>query len=260
MSGDGKVILGFVGSFGPAVLWIMNDEGEYEFDPIYTKFVITTQEELESGEKVLYNLTPMAISNNGKYVALQGVVIEDEGYKTIPAVYNVEDQTLAMYNEPQEIDLYGIGMTPTAIADDGTMIGIIGSQPMFASAGCFIWKAGEEQAEAFYEAFPAYAESFGFSDSIGYCVPTGISADGRYIVGYGFYCEDFFDDDAFAYNVTYVIDTKSGVSGIDSTVALERPAVQEAVYTIDGKRTDRMTKGINIVRMSDGSVRKVLNK
>lgn len=257
VSGDGKVILGFVGSFGPAVLWVMNDEGEYEVDPLFSKYVILTEEEEAAGEKVLYNLSAASLSDNGKYAALTGVIMVEDGFLTVPAIYDVEAQELTIYSEPQEIDEYGIGIMPTAIANDGTMIGIIGNQPMFTCMGSFIWKAGEEKPTTFSDAFPSYAETFGFSDSIGYCVPTGISADGRYILGYGFYCDDFYDEDAIAYYSTYVIDN-SGTSGIETSVASERPAVQEAIYTIDGKRIDRMTKGINIVRMSDGTSRKVI--
>ena len=48
-------------------------------------------------------------------------------------------------------------------------------------------------------------------------------------------------------------------TGIE-TVNRESGASVEAVYTIDGKRIARMQHGLNIVRMSDGTVRKVLVK
>lgn len=259
VSGDGKVILGFIGSFGPATLWVMNDEGEYEVDPLFAKYVIMTEEDLAAGEKTLYNLSAIGISNNGKYVALSGVIANDEGLLTVPVVYDTETKELTIYSEPQEIDIYGMGIMPLAIADDGTMIGIIGNQPMFACFGSFILKAGETQAITYSEAFPCYDELLGFSDSIGYCVPTGMSADGRYLVGYGFYSADFEDWDQPAYYVTYVIDTKGGTSGIEAVEAVSAaPATPEAIYSIDGRLTNQMTKGINIVRLSDGSARKVI--
>lgn len=260
VSGDGKVILGYVGSFGPAVMWIMNDEGKYEFDPLFTRYVILTEEEEAAGEKQLYNMSAVALSNNGKYAAFQAVIMEDEDFKCIPAVYDIENKELKVYSEPQEIDMMGIGMTPTAIADDGTMIGIIGTQPMFTCMGSFLWKAGEDQAVSYTEEFPEYAETFGFADSIGYMVPTGMSADGRYLQGYGFYAEDFFDDESIAYYATYVIDTKSGTSSIEVIEGPALNATPEAIYSIDGKRMERMSKGLNIVRMSDGTAHKVMNK
>ena len=234
----------------------MNDDGVYEVDPLFSKYVILTEEEEATGEKVLYNLMAANLSNNGKYAALPGVIMVEDGLVTVPAIYDIENKELKIYSEHQEIDEYGIGIMPTAIANDGTIIGIIGNQPMFACMGSFIWKAGEDHAETFSSAFPSYAETFGFADSIGYCVPTGISADGSYILGYGYYCDDFYDEDAIAYYSTYVID--NGTSGIESVSVTETQAVPEAIYSIDGKRTDRLSKGINIVRMSDGTARKVI--
>lgn len=258
ISGDGKVILGYVGSFGPAVLWIMNDEGEYELDPLFTRYTILNDEDMAAGEKQLLGLTATALSNNGKYAAFLGILLDGEDIRYVPVVYDIENQSLKIYSEPQEIDIYGTGLMPSAIADDGTFVGIIGDQPLFRCAGSFIWKAGEADAENLYEAYPCYGEAFVISDSMGYCVPTGISADGRYIMGYGYYCEDFYDDEAIPYFATYVIDT-------EITTGIEKPATAtnatpEAFYTIDGKRLDRMAKGLNIVRMSDGTVRKVMNK
>lgn len=263
VSGDGKVILGFAGSFGPAIMWVMNDEGEYELDPLFTRYMILTEDDMVAGEKVFSNLTPANLSNNGKYALLTGVIeVEDEieglVTKTVPVVYDVEAKEITIYSEPQEIDMYGLGLTPTAIADDGTFIGIIGTLPMYACFGSFIWKSGEEQAQSYSEAFPCYAEMFGFYDLIGNCVPTSLSADGRYLQGYGFYSPDFEDEEAPAYFATYVIDTQSGTTGIEATPSASAPATVEGIYSIDGKRIDRMAKGINIVRMSDGTSRKVI--
>ena len=100
----------------------------------------------------------------------------------------------------------------------------------------------------------------GFADAIGYTVPMGMTADGRYIVGYGYYCEDFYDEYAMAYFVTYIIDTEGETSGAKVVAADESDAQPESFYSLDGKRLGEMTKGLNIVRMSDGTVRKVINK
>ncbi len=259
ISGDGNIILGNIGSFGPAVIWEANDKGEYEIDPVFRKYLIMSDAEAESGEKELYALSPICLSNNGKYAAMQGIVLADGSHKSVPVVYDVETKALTIYSEPQEIDEYGLGLMPTAICNDGTMIGIIGSQPMYNCFGSFIWEAGEPQAKTFSEAFPVYAESMGLPDSVGYCVPTAMSADGRYLIGYGYYSEDLENMEAPAYFTTYVIDTEKQ-TGVDSTMAAENKAEVIGVYTIDGKRLERMTKGLNIIQMSDGSVRKVFKK
>ena len=49
------------------------------------------------------------------------------------------------------------------------------------------------------------------------------------------------------------------ISGIELTNIMPETAV-EAVYTLDGKRVQQMQRGLNIVRMSDGSMRKVIIK
>lgn len=48
----------------------------------------------------------------------------------------------------------------------------------------------------------------------------------------------------------------SGTTGIGSVAAAA--LAEEAVYTLDGRRVARMQRGVNIVRMTDGSVRKVV--
>ena len=257
VSGDGKVILGYVGSFGPATLWIENENGEYDIDPIFSKYIIMNDEDLSKGEKVLYDMQPMGISNNGKYALCQGVIRTEGGATSVPVVYNVETQEIAIYSEPQNIDPNGYGLLPTAIADDGTFVGIIGTQPLYMSAGSFIWMAGDSQASTLGQEYPVYEETFGFPDSVGYCLPTGISADGRYILGYGFYSPDFEDPEAPAYFTTYVIDANGAPTAVETVKPTENQTIDQ-IYSVDGKRIERMSNGINIVRMSDGSVRKIL--
>ena len=46
-------------------------------------------------------------------------------------------------------------------------------------------------------------------------------------------------------------------AGIEGSPMDNAPRV-DAVYDIDGRRTDSMKRGLNIVRMSDGTTRKVM--
>ena len=87
-------------------------------------------------------------------------------------------------------------------------------------------------------------------------MPTSISADGRYILGYLYYSEDYDDLDIPAYWETYIIDR--GEDAAVDQVSVGHDA--NAVYSIDGRNLREMNKGINIIRNSDGSVRKVLKK
>lgn len=257
VSGDGKVILGCIGNFGPANLWVADEKGEYVVDPIFSKYLIMDDTDQREGEKILYGLNPMGLSNNGKYALCEGIISNDGQPMSVPVVYDIESRSITVYSEPQDIDPAARGLLPTAIADDGTFVGLIGSQPFFDSMGSFIWKAGESQASTLGQAFTVYDEKFGFSDSVGYCLPTGISADGRYILGYGFYSEDLEDMEAPAYFVTYIIDVKGNSSGISTVRPTDTPAIEQ-IYSIDGIRRDKVGNGINIIRMTDGSVRKIL--
>lgn len=260
VSGDGKVILGHLGSFTFPIIWILNEAGEYVPDFFPARYVKATEEDLADDSKELLGLNAFytAMSNNGKYVGAVGTISDDNGgYRLVPVIYNTEEKTLKIYKEYQEIDYFGLGLYPRAIADDGTFIGMIGVSLLDAS-GCFIMRAGEDTAELFTDAFPAYYEMFGHCDEVGYTVPTGISADGKKILCYTFYSDDLYGGDDPAYYVTYVIDTEaSGVEAIESSPSLTK---NEAIYSIDGRKLQGITKGLNIIRNSDGSATKLLKK
>ncbi|MDE6785446.1 MAG: hypothetical protein K2J46_00185, partial [Muribaculaceae bacterium] len=140
-------------------------------------------------------------------------------------------------------------------SDDGTFVGTVG-QPNFESIGSFIMKAGQTQAETFVDAFPKFDDRYGPSDYYGFNVPTGISADGRYILCYTYYSDDYDDLDVPAYMESYIIDR--GEDAAVGQVSVDNNAT--AIYSIDGRSLRKMAKGINIIRNSDGSVRKVMVK
>lgn len=253
ISGDGKVILGCLGNFGPATLWRMNDEGTYEPDFIAEKYVELSSED---SQKPYAGFNPQALSDNGKYALI--LVRETESRNSYPAVYNTETGELNVYNEEQQADAYGIGLYPSAIANDGTFIGCIG-QPGRGD-GAFIMKAGATQAQSFTEAFTDCAEYFTIYDMSGCHVPVGISADGRYIIAYGYTVDDLEAEEPIPYFETYVLDTQdNGQTAIDE-VKTDANAVPVEYFNIDGRVKSGATKGLNIVRMSDGSVRKVIVK
>ncbi|MDE6548773.1 MAG: hypothetical protein K2L22_07235 [Muribaculaceae bacterium] len=258
VSGDGKVILGHLGSFTFPVIWILNEAGEYEPDFFPARYVKGTDEDVTDDSKELLGMSAFytCMSNNGKYVGALGTISDENfGLRVVPVIYNTEEKTLKIYKEPQEIDYLNLGLYPRAIADDGTFIGMIGVS-LIDGSGCFIMRAGEETAELFVDAFPAYAETFGACDEVGYSVPTGISADGKKILCYTFYSDDLYGGDDPAYYVTYVIDTDA--NGVEEIKSAYDQQMHDAVYSIDGRKLQGITKGINIVRNSDGSVKKIL--
>lgn len=252
VSSDGKVIAGYIGSYGPAVIWRMNDAGEYEIDPIYSDYITVSADE----EKEFLQFSVAGLSDNGKYVLISAADRADDGRgRLVPIIYDTTTGELTEYLEPQDIDTYQLGLTPIAIADNGTFVGVVGR--VMETTGTFIMRAGETQAEMFVDAFPEYAETFSLLDLVGCHTPTGMSADGRYILGYGYYSENPYDDDGYYYFMTYVLDTTGG-SGVECVNEAVSDAVATDYFTIDGRRISAPQKGINIVRMSDGSIRKVM--
>ena len=64
----------------------------------------------------------------------------------------------------------------------------------------------------------------------------------------------------FAYDnfvLKLVEDPVTGIEGVETKVEAATPV---AIYNISGTRVNKASKGINIVKMSDGSVKKVLVK
>ncbi|MDE7095959.1 MAG: hypothetical protein K2O47_00515, partial [Muribaculaceae bacterium] len=258
VSDDGKVILGNIGGFAVPVLWVMNDNGEYEVDFFPARLVKLTEEDIADDSKMLYAISGMytSLSSNGRYVVMIGIASE-EGLNQalgVPIVYDTTTKEIKIYDEAQEIDELGIGLYPGAIADDGTFIGTVG-MPFYASTGAFIMKKGETQAESYLTAFPEFFEKLGECDVNGSNVVIGISADATKMAGYVFYSEDFYDDSP-AYYLTYLIDTSS-----DNAVN-EIPTLKNAssIYSIDGTSLRSLAKGINIVRNADGTVSKILKR
>ena len=263
VSENGKVILGHIGSFTFPTVWTMNGDGEYVSDFFPERYVKAVEEDRNDDSKPLYALSGYftCMSHNGKYVGAVGLVANDDNSDTriVPVIYDTEEKSLRIYDDEQQLDDVGLGLFPRAIADDGTFVGTIGqpSTPQ-GNYGAFIMKAGRSQAESFLEAFPAFSEKLGESDILGQNIPTGISADGKYILGYTFYSDDYdISSDAPAYYVTYVISLNgSAVEKVDDAAG----RMAEAVYSIDGRKLGAMQKGLNIVRNADGSVSKILRK
>lgn len=255
VSTDGKIILGYIGTpIGPACLWRLGDNGEYVADPIYDEYAKRSKED---EEHPFLSFEAQGMSPDGRLVLLKVCeYIEEMPGPWLPAIYNTVTEDLEVYYELQKIDTYNVGLHPTAIANDGTFVGILGGPAM--NFGTFIMKAGETQAEKFTQAFPEYASFFELLDLAGYHMPMDISADGNYIIGNGWSSmdEDPFSPDAFFYFMTYVIDR--GIANSVTEIGADKNAVPMEYYTIDGIRTESPVRGLNIIRMSDGSVRKVL--
>ena len=267
VSADGKIILGCLGSFAAPVLWRLNEAGEYEMDLFIKRFVKLSEGQQGDDSYPLWSVSGMYLnlSPNGRYASMLGLIKDEEGTSIgVPAIYDTVEDKMIIYDEPQEINIMGaenFPLYPTAIADNGTFIGSIG-QPVVGTIGSFIMRAGKTQAENFLTAFPSYQEMLAASD--GNNVPTGISADASLILGYTFYSADFTtsEEEDPAYYLTYVIhdDYKYPDTAVEEISADVTEATIEGIYTLDGRRSGNLVKGVNILRMSDGTTRKILRK
>lgn len=251
VSGDGRIIGGYVSSFGPATLWVRNDAGEYEVDPIFTQYAkVTVDENKEWAGFYIQN-----ISNNGKYVLIQGR--RNSAPETaVPLVYNTETKEMTIYDEKQtNFDDNNWGITPTAIANNGLFVGVVGQ--VAANLGGFIMYPGETQAEKLCDAFSEYHDDFVHMDVYGYHMPMSLSENGEYLLGYGYYSPDPYDDSLMPYFATYVLETGYD-SGVRSLSVSNPTGQQGEIYSLDGRKLPALTKGINLVRNADGKMIKVL--
>ena len=262
VSSDRKVIVGYVGSFGLPIAWVINDDGEYEVDTLFYKYMKTTTDDLDNPDKPLMAVSAMycCMSNNGRYVAALGFLPTEHKDETISVtvVYDLVEKNLKIYDEEQFSGEYLSALYPMAICDDGTFIGTVG-MPNYLSEGTFIMRAGQTQAQLFIDAFPEFDRIFGMGDGLGFNVPTGISADGRYITGYEYYADDYYDETTPGYYQSYVIDTL-GDSSVERVSSESSAPQSESIYSIEGRRLGKLSDGLNIIRYSDGSVRKILKK
>ena len=143
-------------------------------------------------------------------------------------------------------EVYGFG-----VSDDGTVVG-------------FLWKAGESDIQRLATAFPGATRLADYDEGF-FNTPCAISADGRYIAGFAHISPEDLNEDE--YYVSWVLDTQDpDAAGSASDVApivvkdKDKVAKIKALYSLDGARRNTLSKGINILRMSDGKSLKKLVK
>ena len=266
ISDDGNIIAGYMTdrlSTFPLIYWTRTDDGSYEMHPVFLDYFCDSKVH----DKPYFRFSPQAMSPDGQWIALSTMESTTTGYFTEPnilALYHIptgEMKKIAIDgNHGIPRDIIRLQVWDHGIANDGTIVG------WFEDRGGrfpFIVFPEELVARAFTDAFPTIDNFFAY-DEIGDDAVSCISANGRYVGGCAWILSEEYD---MGYYEAYVLDTgrnispdddeaeKSGVSDI-----LPDPDAAPEYYDIAGHRLNAPVRGINIVRMSDGTTRKVIIK
>lgn len=264
VSADKSVIAGYVidnFSSYPAVLWRLNKDGKtYSLDFISRRYFDNDYD----GRKPYVLFTPAGLSENGKWLALT-IATSPDGWAFNYGIarYNVEEDELEtfIYSEEDGIE----EANASAISNDGTIIGFSGG---FQAEKGIIWKAGEAKPAYLAEEYPGVPQFAEYDENGGH-MPGCISADGRYIVGFGYYYRDGGtpedDSDDTAGYESYVFDTqnKNAATAIAAAPTASKKSADNTVvarYDMTGKRIQARVPGINIMKMRTGKAVKAVNK
>lgn len=249
---DGSIIVGYVvdnASTMPLILWRLQSDGTYVCDPVCTKYY-SEWGDVEGKPYVMFS--PQGLSRDGKYVSLNIMELTDFYSEQRMARYNLDTEKLEIYvaDGQDEIKAQAEAQA-TAIANDGTMIGWVLSGSWIAQErSAVVWEGDEAAPKILANAYPEIPEIAEF-DSYGFNTICDITPDARYIAGFAM-------DENREY-VSFVIDRGDIATGISTPVSDEN-ATETARYAADGTQLAAPAKGLNIIKMSDGTTRKVIVK
>ncbi|MCH5220755.1 MAG: hypothetical protein J1F05_00275 [Muribaculaceae bacterium] len=259
ISKDASVVVGFLlDELGmrPMLIWHRQDDGEYKYDLVFKDyFQWSSWENGPEGDKPYTTFMPMALSPDGKLVAM--CIRENDGVSLFTikkvGVYDIATGDLEVstldgdhgINPDIEADC-----NATAIANDGTVIGYVGDLDRRA----FLMHPEEMQPSLLSMEFDEFENLYKYDLYLSHTV-FSISEDGRYITGSG---ATFDNSGWYAGTEAYVLDT---AKGIDSTPSITvKKQAQPEYYTIEGRKLNTPSKGLNIIKDSDGITKKVLIK
>lgn len=254
---DGSVIAGYaVDNFStnPLLVWRLQDDGTYVCDPVCTKY-FSLMGDVEGRPYVMFS--PQGLSRNGRYVSLNLTIVTVEGEDM-----KVSEQYIGRLDlETGELETYradGEGeiaanaeMQATQVSDNGTILGwaLAGSWAM-QQRSAIIWQ--KDKTPRLLATMCPDVEEIALYDEVGFNTAIDITPDGRYIAG-------FAQDETNNYK-GYLLDIGAVASAVEAVKVTDEAAVEVARYAINGTRLTAPTKGVNIVKMSDGTVKKVFVK
>lgn len=235
VSADGKVIAGYLQdwySSRPAIIWRQQADGTYVADVVSKEYF---------GEGKSYNrFMAQGISGNGKWLCIDCKKISEEaglggGFM---ARMNLETGELTEAEYPDFISQDDNNFWPTSIADDGTCIGVLEQFDGYRQG--LIWKGDATVPQLLSEMLPELEilQDYDFFMNN----PVAISADGKYIAGYG--CPITFYPDGPDYDFQSYLISIDGATGIANIKTHQLN--NNRIYNISGQRVSHDFRGIII--------------
>lgn len=248
----------------PATTWALLNDGTTFFPyPVSRPYFAPTAE--SSKPYAMFSCDQTTMSPNGKWLVINYEKYVGDGSVIGTARYNLQTDEVEFFTPDEEderfaevgAEVYGFG-----IADDGTVVGFYGGA--YGPRVGFLWKAGETDIQRLATAFPGATRLADYDEGY-FNTPSAISADGRYIAGFAYISPEDQDEDE--YYLSWVLDTQDPDAAGSSTAVApivvkdkDKVAKIKALYSVDGARRNSLSKGINILRMSDGKSLKKLVK
>ncbi|MCD8202979.1 MAG: hypothetical protein LUD48_05000 [Prevotella sp.] len=241
ISDDGSVIVGyFYDRFAtwPCIAWTKGENGEYTCDPICKGYFQEDQwwdYTQDAPDNPYFTFHPTGLSGDGKYIAIN--LESSEGYQnTTIGRYNRLTGELEAIADNEDNSFEGSG-----VANDGTILARSGS------GDAYIWKVGAEPKRLRAEYSELFDELYAFDEQTEHW-PMAITPDGRYIMGYAWMYDESISTES-GYYCFYRLDTVqyADAAGIVSVTNNENDSV-EGIYSVDGRRLNKLQPGINIVK------------
>lgn len=266
ISGDGSIIVGEIIdrlNTLPMIMWKRQADGTYELDAVCLKYWDDIRDN-NGTFKGYVNFRADALSNNGKYVVMTvrdapAAVGKPATGPMLMAYYEVETGNITKVNINGRNDISKGSVCSVyyhGVADDGTVTGGY-MDALTGIESSFIMYFDEKQPIPLVKEFPDVDKLYDFEwDS----KTSAITPDGKHIAGCGWLMDYQYDPTGRGYYQAFVLNVgeKPAENAVDSIIDEAGEATVAGYYSLDGRKLDAPVKGINIVRYSDGTSKKVV--
>ena len=244
ISEDGNTIVGYIQddmAYYPLILWNRDSEGKWNYDISYTKEYFNPG----NGTQQFTMFYPTGFSLNGKYVGLSLRNATDK--TTCLGILNLETNKIVTAKADGSFPRATYNVS--GISDDGIAVGFINYGLGTGSHASFMYWYGEDEAQTFDTTF--LNDEFDVIRNNPYTTATTISRDGKLIIG-------FSQNPTTTNFFSFIIEMESGA--INTITADGKNTEIVARYDIYGRPLSAPAHGINILKMADGTAKKVFVK